>query len=209
MSKYVIEDEYNKIDKIIEKSYNELEKIMDIWCKKCDDKITGGKMRGDRGEYIEKYVKNVINMFEKEYCINVKAIRGSDDKKELKIPETEIKKDHQVDIHIYKNDEFIAVIECKAYLDSCYYVRTCDDFKLFKKFGYNLKKYIFTLEDSMKDETKLFINYETDNICDDIFYMLDGKRCSSKPIYEKKYKKPINKEKLSYFIKSLKKIFVV
>ncbi len=33
------------------------------------------------------------------------------------------------------------------YLDSCYYVRACDDFKLFKKFGYNIKTFIFTLED--------------------------------------------------------------
>ena len=62
------------------------------------------------------------------------------------------------------------------YLDSCYYVRACDDFKLFKKFGYNIKTFIFTLEDSIKKETKLFTDYLTDNVCDDIFYMLDGKK---------------------------------
>ena len=133
-------------------------------------------MRGDRGENIENFVKKVINLFNIEYGVNVYAIKGNDDKKELKIPNTEIKKEHQVDIHIYKNDIFIAVIECKAYLDSCYYIRACNDFTLFKKFGYNVKKYIFTLEDSIKDDTKIFIDYETDNVCDDIFYMLDGKR---------------------------------
>lgn len=196
----------NIIEKIIEKCYIELNNIMDNWCKNYDENFSGGKMRGDRGEHIENFVKFVINIFKTEYNINVYAVKGTDDKKELKIPGTEIKKDHQVDIHIYKNDKFIAVIECKAYLDSCYYTRACDDFKLFKKFGYDVKKYIFTLEDSIKEETKMFTDYETDNVCDDIFYILDGKRTSTKPIYDKKHKKNINKTKLSYFVTSLQKL---
>ena len=42
--------------------------------------------------------------------------------KKLIIPGTKIEKDHQVDIHIYINDIFIAVIECKSYLESCYLI---------------------------------------------------------------------------------------
>jgi len=197
-----------KINDIIEYSYTELNNIMDNWCKNYDDNFSGGKMRGDRGEHIEKYVKDVIQKFKSIYGVNVWAVTGTDDKKELKIPGTEIKKYHQVDIHIYKDNDFIAVIECKAYLDSCYYIRACDDFKLFKKFGYNVKKYIFTLEDSMKEETKIFTDYETDNVCDNIFYILDGKRTSTKPIYDKKYKKNINIDKLTYFITSLHSLLV-
>jgi hypothetical protein len=193
---------------IFDHSYVELNNIMDNWCKCHDENFSGGKMRGDRGDHIESFVKNVVNMFNTVFGVNVSAIKGNDDKKELKIPGTDIKKDHQVDIHIYKNDIFIAVIECKAYLDSCYYTRACDDFKLFRKFGYNIKKYIFTLEDSIKEETKIFTDYETDNVCDDIFYMLDGKRTSTKPIYDKKYKKNINKRKLIYFIKTLEKLLL-
>jgi len=204
----IIEENNTKINNIVEKSYIELNNIMDNWCKNYDESFSGGKMRKDRGEHIENFVKFVVNIFNSEYGVNVCAVKGFDNKKELKIPGTEIKKDHQVDIHIYKNDIFIAVIECKAYLDSCYYIRACDDFKLFKKFGYDIKKYIFTLEDSIKDKTKLFIDYETDNVCDDIFYMLDGKRISTKPIYDKKHKKNINKDKLTYFIKSLQKLLI-
>jgi hypothetical protein len=186
---------------IIENSLIKLNNVMDNWCQNFDDDFSGGKMRGDRGEDIENFVKDVINMIKIVYGVNVRAFKGTDDKKELKIPGTEIKKNHQVDIHIYKNDVFIAVIECKAYLDSCYYVRACEDFKLFKKYGYNnIKNYIFTLENSIKEETKIFTDYETDNICDDIFYMLDGKRSSSKPIYDK--------QKLTYFVKSLQKLLV-
>jgi len=204
----IIVEDNNEIDNIIENSYVELNNVMDSWCKNYDENFSGGKMRGDRGEDIENFVKNVVNMFSTKYGVNVRAVKGNYDKKELKIPGTEIKKDHQVDIHIYKNDIFIAVIECKAYLDSCYYIRACDDFKLFKKFGYDIKKYIFALEDSIKEETKLFTDYETDNVCDDIFYMLDGKRTSTKPVYDKKHKKNINKEKLIYFIKSLQKLLI-
>lgn len=198
----------SEINNIIETSYIELNNIMDNWCKNYDENFSGGKMRGDRGEHIENFVRFVVNMFKSEYGVNVRAVKGNDDKKELKIPGTDVKKEHQVDIHIYKSDIFIAVIECKAYLDSCYYIRACDDFKLFKKFGYDVKKYIFTLEDSIKEETKLFTDYESDYICDDIFYMLDGKRISTKPIYDKKNKKIINKEKLTYFIKSLQKLLI-
>ena len=98
------------------------------------------------------------------------------------------------------NGIFVAVIECKAYLDSCYYVRACDDFKLFKKFDYNVKKYIFTLENAICEDTKLFIDFTNENICDDIFYLLDGKRTSSKPVYDIKHKKQINKKELIKFI---------
>tara|TARA_B100001094_G_C17996003_1_gene702688 strand:- start:198 stop:878 length:681 start_codon:yes stop_codon:yes gene_type:complete len=201
-------EDSDKLDNIVEKSYNELNNIMDNWCKNHEENYSGGKMRGDRGEHIENFVKFVVNMFNSEYDKNIYAVKGTDDKKKLIIPGTKIEKDHQVDIHIYKNDIFIAVLECKAYLDSCYYIRACNDFKLFNKFGYDIKKYIFALEDCIKEETKVFTDYEHDNICDDIFYMLDGKRISNKPIYDKKHKKKINKEKLTYFIKSLQKLLI-
>jgi hypothetical protein len=195
---------------IIEKSYKELYNIMKFWHKMYDLKYNAGKMRSTRGTDIENFVKNIIQMFANLYNINVKAITGSTDKKILSLIKNNkiIKKEHQVDIHIYKNDIFIAVIECKSYLDSCYYVRSCDDFKLFKKFGYNIKNYIFSLENAIDEETKIFTDVNSDYICDDIFYMLDGKRISTKPIYDKKYKKNINKDKLKYFINILQNILV-
>lgn len=185
---------------INQRAKNELDQLMDKWCVMYDDNFSGGKMRSDRGDGIEKFVMDTINSVGKLLGKNLIAIKGDNDKKELKIPGTEIKKEHQVDVHIYNDSQFIAVIECKAYLDSCYYTRACDDFKLFKKFGYDVKKYIFTLEDSIKEDTKIFTDYETDNVCDRIFYMLDGKRSSTKPIYDSKFRKPININNLSGFI---------
>jgi len=185
---------------INQQAKNELEQSMDKWCTSYAENCSGGKMRGDRGADIEKFVIDTINNVGKLLGKNLVAIKGDNDKKELKIPGTEIKKEHQVDVHIYKDNMFVAVIECKAYLDSCYYIRACDDFKLFRKFGYDVKKYIFTLEDSIKEETKIFTDYETDNVCDGIFYMLDGKRSSAKPVYDAKFKKAINTVNLFAFI---------
>jgi hypothetical protein len=119
-----------------------------------------------------------------------------------------MKKEHQVDLHLYKNDVFLAVIECKAYLDSCYYERACHDFHLFRKFGYPVKHYVFALEDSICEETKLFLDYQNDHICTEVFYLLDGKRSSSKPIYDRTFKKDINPKKLMSFLETLKALLV-
>jgi len=208
--KTIIEYHESKIiDNIIESSYIELNNIMDNWCKNYEDNFSGGKMRGDRGDDIENFVKKTILSFSHLYNVNVYAIKGMNDKKELLLKHNDktIRKDHQVDIHIYKDNVFIAVIECKAYLDSCYYVRACDDFTLFKKFGYNIKHYIFALENSIDENSKIFTDVITDFVCDDIFYLLDGKRSSAKPVYNKKHTKQINKEKLTHFITSLHALF--
>ena len=190
------------LDIIREKAVNDMSEIMDKWCENYSENFSGGKMRGDRGADIELFVRNMINRIGFDLSRNLVAIKGSSDKKQLKIQfgEKEIKKDHQVDIHIYLDSKFIAIIECKAYLDSCYYVRACDDFTLFKKFGYNVKKYIFTLENSIDEDTKMFTDHVTENVCDHIFCILDGKRTSAKPIYDSKFRKPINMEKLYEFI---------
>lgn len=200
----------DNIEIIFENFYKELNNIMDNWCKCYEERFSEGKMRKNRGDDIEFFCKKIITMFNELYKVNVYAVKGINDKKKLLInyKDQTIKKDHQVDLHIYKDDKFIAVIECKAYLDSCYYVRAYDDFKLFKKFGYNIKTYIFSLENSIDENTKVFTDVITEYVCDDIFYILDGKRISNKPVYNKKYKKPINKEKLIYFIISMKKLLI-
>lgn len=183
----------------------QLSDIFTKWCGNCTNNCSGGEMRKQRGDDIELFVRDTINNIGKKLGVNLIAKKGIDDKKELiiYIENKKIKKQHQVDIHIYLNEIFIAVIECKSYLDSCYYVRACDDFRLFKKFEYYVKKYIFVLENSIKDETKIFTDHVNDNICDNVFYILDGKRSSSCPIYNPIFKKEINKINLNIFIDSI------
>ena len=183
----------------------DLERIMENWCESFSNHCTGGEMRGYRGADTELFVMNLINNIGKHSNRNFIAKKGSEDKKELKlnVDGKEVKKQHQVDIHIYLDDQFIGTIECKAYLDSCYYVRACDDFKLFKKFGYNLKNYVFSLEENLNWDTKLFTDHISDYVCDDIFFVLDGKRNKAKPVYDRKSKKQINSEKLERFVNAM------
>ena len=184
-----------------------LEGVIDKWCQDHDDEqFSGGKMRGARGEEIERFVRDAVHTIGATYGMDLRAIKGDKDKKVLSIERdgAELTKAHQVDVHIYKEDRFVAVIECKAYLDSCYYVRACDDFRLFDKFGYDaLKKYVFAMENSIDAKTKAFTDIITDNTCDDIFYVLDRKRVSRKPVYDKKHRKPVNKDKVRHFVRTL------
>ena len=140
-------------------------------------------MRSIRGKDTEKFVFDTINEIGVLTNSNLIAKYGSKDKKKLQIPDTDISKNHQIDIHIYKNNLFYAVIECKSYLDSCYYTRAVNDFRLFKIFNYELKNYIFSLENSINEKTLEFINYTSKSPCDYIFFMYDNKRTSTKPLY--------------------------
>ena len=193
------------LNMVVEKAYQKLDIVMDKWNNSYHNDFSGGKMRRDRGIDLETYVIYIIHLF-KDLCqIDVKAVKGDYDKKSLNITHNNktINKKHQVDVHVYKNNNFIAVIECKSYLDSCYYTRACNDFKLFEKFGYKVSNLILSLENSLSDETKIFIDILNDNICHNVFYLLDGKRSSTKPVYETKFRKSINKQKLSQFIVKL------
>lgn len=183
---------------------NELIETIESWRTTHDSAdFTGGQMRGDRGTSIEDLVMKTINKIAGELHIKLTCKKGSLDKKILTLPlpnGTNLIKEHQVDVHVYLNDTFIAVIECKAYLDSCYYDRACSDFHKFKKFGYNVKTLIFALEDSINQDTKIFTDVLTDNACDKVFYVLDGKRSSNKPVYDKRYFKTPNDDKIMKFI---------
>jgi hypothetical protein len=188
---------------IIQSAEIEISNIIDEWCKSNTNGCSGGEMREKRGSDIETFVRTTINKIGEKLNIDLHARCGNDDKKDLiiNLPNgKKLTKQHQVDVHIYLNGFFVAVIECKAYLDSCYYVRACDDFKMFKKFDYNVKNYIFTLENAIGEDTKQFTDYINDYICDNIFYILDGKRTSTKPVYDIKHKKTINKNELTKFI---------
>lgn len=191
-------------NEIMEKLTADLNLIMEKWITNhSDENFSGGKMRGDRGDDIEKFVRGSIQYIGTTLGVPLVAKRGGDDKKALVVNvshDKTIQKNHQVDVHVYLNEQFVSAIECKAYLDSCYYVRACDDFMLFKKFNYNVKHYIFTLENSIDEDTKIFTDHITNNICDGVFYMLDGKRSSVKPIYDQKHRKKINMEKLENFV---------
>jgi hypothetical protein len=186
---------------LINEAIHDLQDIMNNWTLQ-HELLSGGQMRQLRGESIEKFVINLINKIGITLDQNIHAIKGDNDKKELRCctDDGDIIQQHQVDVHVYRDDKFVATIECKAYLDKCYYTRACDDFALFKKFGYDVDHYVFAFEDSIASDALSFTNFVKDNICKNIFYMVDGKRSSSKPIYCKQHTKKLNCTNIIKFI---------
>jgi hypothetical protein len=107
-------------ENIIQSAEIEMSKIMDEWCKSNSNSCSGGEMREKRGSDIETFVRTTINKIGELLNIDLNARCGNDDKKDLVINLSDgkkITKQHQVDVHIYLNGVFVAVIECKASLD--------------------------------------------------------------------------------------------
>lgn len=155
----------------------------------------GGTIRGARGTLVE----TMIDIIAKHLGLESRV--GDKDLKEITVQhngKTYVAQ-HQVDRHLYYKGKFVAIVECKAYLDSCYYVRACHDFKRMKRSYPDIKAYVFSLEDSISHEAKIFTDADFDNVCDGVFFMCDGKRSSAKPIYKAEHAKIIIQAKLEAF----------
>ncbi len=168
------------------------------------DVADGGVIRAARGELVEKIVDIVCNSI-REKGHNIVARVGDSDLQTITISSADASysKKHQVDRHIWVNDSLEAVVECKSYLDSCYYERACNDFKIMKIKHPNVKCYILSLEDSIGDESRIFTDAIFGNICNGIYHLCNGKRSSAKPIYRREYYKPIQQPSLVRFIRSI------
>ncbi len=167
---------------------------------------SGGQLRSKRGHMVEMIAEITMNALSKR--INCKSVveckKGSKDCIEIKSPNG-FSKMHQTDRHCYLNNILTLVIECKSYLDSCYYERACMDAKIFKQHDNNISCIVLSLEDSLRYETKNFYDDIFDNCIDSVFYLCEGKRSSSKPIYKKEFKKMLNKDNVSMYVKYLLK----
>ena len=166
--------------------------------------VGGGAIRSARGELVEGMIDIICE------SIGLTAKKGTTDMQTVTIERggKVFNLQHQVDRHIYRDDKLVAIVECKAYLDSCYYVRACSDFKRMKIAHPDIRCFVFALENSISEESKVFTDVETDDVCDGVFYMCDGKRSSSKPIYEKKYYKAINPDKFAEFISTMQSLLL-
>lgn len=173
---------------------------------------SGGQMRKKNGKFVEDFSKKAVKLihdiyFEKKISIGVK---GDDDKKEIKIRLKSEVDEHSVDIHVYLNDKLLFVIECKSYLDLCYYKRAIVDYKLFlideNKRYTNIKFIVLAFENCVADKGIIMTNALFE-VNPPIFYMLDGKRNAKKPYWKKEFSKKINKDKIKKFVEYIISLF--
>lgn len=117
--------------------------------------------------------------------------------------------DFSVDKHCYSvNGKLKLILECKAYLDRCYLLRADHDMEMIKtslgKKNRDVKFAILALETAVSENALKFY-LGRDNI-DDVFFLLGGKRVSSKPIWKTEYRKQINEQLLSKVVSYVQRL---
>ncbi len=164
-------------------------------------KQRGEILRQKRGDFLENLIVDCINMF------NISGVSAKRYDKLVLKSKNGYTKNHGTDVHIYKHDSLIAAIECKSYVDSCFYERTCSDMNIFKKcMDKNVTTVLVTLENGIKDETQKFLDDMYDKPIDHTFYLTSYKRKSSKPLWTRYRDTKTNKKLINDFAKNLQKI---
>jgi hypothetical protein len=157
----------------------------------------GGQIRSLRGRMVEdigRIAWEGLQWFFTSCTLTSK--KGTDDKIEI-TSKNGFTKLHKTDKHNYVNDELINVMECKAYLDSCYYERACSDLMLFRNLpNKSINRVVIALEDGIFRNTQLFYDDIFDCPVNKVFFLVDGKRCSSKPLYVPRHRKELNAQKV-------------
>ena len=160
----------------------------------------GGAIRGARGTLVETMIDLICA------DLGIESRIGTNDTQPIVLTRNgkEFRCEHQVDRHLYVKGRLVAIVECKAYLDSCYYVRASSDFKRMKLLHPSIKAFVLALENSISEDAVVFTDADYDNVCDGIFYMCDGKRSSSKPIYKKQFAKSLHRAQFDAFVTALR-----
>lgn len=198
----------HKIDELVGKIESFYNDTMSEITRTAKTKGNGGqvrKQRGDMVEYIVKMIWSGLNEFKENTLLE--SFTGKDKIIQVK-SKTGIVKKHQTDCHNFLNGELVNVVECKAYLDSCYYERACCDMVCFKKHNSNIHCIVVAIENSLNENTMKFYDDMFDNAVDKVYFLTDGKRSSTKPIYQEKHFKPLCKNKIETLIRDLLKLML-
>jgi hypothetical protein len=178
--------------------HQELNLIVDEYCNRAWNANEGGKRRKIMGDLGEEISRRII-----EFCLNVlnvknfKVYTGSKKKIMCKIDDDAYFK-VQVDKHVEIDNNLRIICEAKTYLDKTYTERANADFSLIRKYNTIGDKKIFSciisLQDCIKKETLSF--FMRDGHIDNVFFLMDLKRSAIKPIWNPKFRKTINLDKL-------------
>jgi hypothetical protein len=173
----------------VERIYNEtMEKANSIYES---SENAGGKVRKINGDLVEKIFSKVVEL---TFQINESTVNITGKKQDS---EKITSKNGgfiyvSVDVHA-KSEKANFFAECKTYLDKCYLDRASSDLKHFKKNPKNVCL-IISLENAVAKNAETY--FLDEGYVDRIFYLVDGKRNSSRPIWKKEHSKSLNKSKV-------------
>ena len=172
--------------------------------------MSGGENRAYSGATVELCIDTIMDMFKTLYPTLGIEVKGDSDKITVLGKDGEAYTEESVDRHIYINGKLELIIECKTYLDKCYLQRAADDFRLIRKgTGHPIQAWVVSLENAISDMAYNFFMYQDDETyINECFFLSDGKRASSRPIYRNRnYENRLNIEKIRILIEKFNTFF--
>lgn len=157
-------------------AHNQMDQLLD------PSKGDGGAIRCERGKLVETIVRTMWeNTGSDCHCTNQKyEVQNRSNTETIKM---------HLDVSLFRDETLVGMVECKAYLDLCYLERAAIN-AMYLKHTLSVPMCIVALENSVAATSEKFIL--DDGWIDGIFYMCEGKRSSSKPMYRAPYFKPID-----------------
>lgn len=136
----------------------------------------GGKMRGSVGKLYEDVAQGIV------YSVDPSLVVKHNDYILIESRGGQYYKKVQVDLHVYKDDELVCIIECKTYLDSSMLDRACSEFDKIRRVYPNVPAAVFTGQFDVKEETYSWFKDECEF---ETFVVNETKqRDSNNPIYK-------------------------
>jgi hypothetical protein len=145
----------------------------------------GGQIRGKRGKLVERLV-DVLWRSQGEDCHTTTEKYSL-----LNSAKTHSRVLH-LDCSLWRGDVLAAMVECKAYLDFAFLQRTDWNASLLRRNGFTAPLAVVTLEKALAEESAQFVL--GDGNLDHIFYLCAGRRDHLRPMYDKRWFKPIEEE---------------
>ena len=108
----------------------------------------------------------------------------------------------QVDLHVYRDEKLLFILESKTYLDVCYLKRAVEDFNEIKEVAGNVPAILWSGQNALADNS--FGYYDECYDFETFFCNVTKKRNSNNPIY--KTCDPLDEKELRRFCDYVKKI---
>jgi len=101
----------------------------------------------------------------------------------------------QVDLHVYRGEELLFILESKTYLDACFLKRAVEDFREIRGIVGDVPAILFAGQDAVSENTFGFYDEECE--FETFFVNTTKKRSSARPIF--KTRDPLDEEVLINF----------
>lgn len=168
---------------------------------------SGGKVRQLNGNLVEEIFQTITYLLLLKNNLTLENYKLTGKKKDsVKVTSKNGFFFASVDVHVRIPRKPSIFTECKAYLDKCYLDRASSDFRHLKKATPNSVSIVLCLENGIADESEAF--FMDEGYIDKIFYLVDGKRSPTRPIWKIEYYKPINRKKLDELIQYVEQIII-